>query len=200
MRRIPITMLAFAALAARAQPTGIAIEWYNASIGHYFVSSGPEEIAAVDRGGAGAGWVRTGGEFGTYLRAGDAPGLSPVCRFYGTPGVGPNSHFYTPNAAECELVKRDPGWTYEGIAFYIQEARGGQCPGGTTPVYRSYNQGAARNDSNHRYTVDATVSGQSSSFGYAAEGVAMCAALSSADLAADAVRLLRQATFGPTEA
>ncbi|HUQ28641.1 MAG TPA: DUF1800 family protein [Usitatibacter sp.] len=201
MGRITITLMAFAVLAARAaEPTGTAVEWYNAALGHYFFTSGPDEIANVDRGGAGPGWVRTGGEFGTFLRAGDAPGLSPVCRFYGTPGLGPNSHFYTPSATECELVKKDPGWTYEGVAFYIQEAQAGQCPAATTPVYRSYNQGAARNDSNHRYTVDATVFAKSSSFGYAREGVAMCAPLSSADLAADAVRLLRQATFGPTEA
>ena len=198
MRHVAVLLLAFAS-AARAEPTGTAIEWYNTTLGHYFFSSGPEEIRSVDSGGAGAGWVRTGGEFATYLSATDAPGLSPVCRFYGTPGRGPNSHFYTPNAAECEAVKRDPGWTYEGIAFYIQEAQNGQCPPGTTPVYRSYNGGAARNDSNHRYTVDATVFAHSSAFGYAAEGVAMCAPLSSADVAADAVRLLRQASFGPTE-
>ena len=185
---------------AGAEPTGTAIEWYNAALGHYFATSGPQEIAAVDSGGAGPGWVRTGGEFGTYLNANDAPGLSPVCRFYGTPGIGPHSHFYTPNAAECELVKRDPGWTYEGVAFYIQEAKAGQCPTGTTPVYRSYNNGAARNDSNHRYTVDATVFAKSASFGYAQEGVAMCSPLSSADVSNDAVRLLRQASFGPTEA
>ena len=199
MRSIVALLVAFAS-SAGAEPTGTAVEWYNATLGHYFISSGPDEIRSVDSGGAGPGWVRTGGEFGTYLNANDAPGLSPVCRFYGTPGRGPNSHFYTPNATECDAVKRDPGWTYEGVAFYIQEAHDGQCPAGTTPVYRSYNGGAARNDSNHRYTVDATVFARSSSFGYFPEGVAMCAPLSSADVAADAVRLLRQATFGPTEA
>jgi uncharacterized protein (DUF1800 family) len=199
MRRM-LALVLVPMAAAGAEPTGTAVEWYNATLGHYFVTSGPEEIRSVDSGGAGPGWVRTGGEFGTYLHANDAPGLSPVCRFYGTPGRGPNSHFYTPNATECELVKRDPGWTYEGVAFYIQEAANGQCPAGTTPVYRSYNGAAARNDSNHRYTVDATVFAKSTSFGYLPEGVAMCAPVSSADAFADAVRLLRQATFGPTEA
>ncbi len=200
MHRWLAVVVALLAGPALAEPTGTAVEWFNGITGHYFFTSGPEEVAIVDRGGAGPGWVRTGGEFGTYLHADDAPGLSPVCRFYGTPGIGPNSHFYTPNAQECALVKRDPGWTYEGTAFYIQEAQNGTCPAGTTPVYRSYNNGAARNDSNHRYTVDATVFAKSSSFGYAPEGVAMCAPLSSADLQADAVRLLRQTTFGPTEA
>jgi uncharacterized protein (DUF1800 family) len=192
-----VSMAVWTGLAA-AEPTGTAIEWYNTVIGHYFITSGPAEIRFVDAGGAGPGWVRTGGQFATYLGPNDAPGLSPVCRFYGTPGVGPNSHFYTPNATECAMVKLDPGWTYEGIAFYIQEASAGACAAGTTPVYRSYNNGALRNDSNHRYTVDYTVFAKSRSFGYYPEGIGMCAPLSSADVAADAMRLLRQASFGPS--
>jgi hypothetical protein len=75
-------------------------------------------------------------------------------------------------------VKGDPGWTYEGTAFYIQNPSAGQCPAETTPIYRSYNNGAARNDSNHRYTVDYTVFANSASFGYQPEGLAMCAPLS----------------------
>jgi uncharacterized protein (DUF1800 family) len=197
------TALAFlAAPAGAAEPTATAVEYFNTYLGHYFVSSDPAEQRSVETGGAGIGWIRTGGQFGVFANANDAPGLSPVCRFYGRPGVGPNSHFYTANRAECDAVKNDRGWLYEGIGFYITEvASGAGCSGaGTTPVYRSYNNGFLRNDSNHRFTVDATVFGKSASFGYAQEGVVMCAPLSSADIAADAVRLLRQASFGPTEA
>ena len=196
-----IAVLGVAGTAAQAvEPTGTAIEWFNTILGHYFVTSGPEEIRYVDNGGAGPGWVRTGGQFGTFLGPNDAPGLSPVCRFYGAPGIGPNSHFYTPNVVECEAVKKDPGWAYEGIAFYIQEKSDtGQCPAGTSPLFRSYNGRAAQNDSNHRYTVDPTVFSKSAAWGYIPEGVSMCTPISSADQAADAVRLLRQATFGPTE-
>ncbi len=197
---LPILMLAGLSGAARAaEPTAVAVEYFHAGLGHYFFTSGADEIRDVDSGRAGA-WVRTGGQFGTFSGPNDAPGLSAVCRFYGTPGIGPNSHFYTANADECAQVKTDRGWTYEGIAFYIQNPAAGQCPAGRTPIYRSYNNGAARNDSNHRYTVDYTVFAKSASFGYQAEGVAMCGPLSAADTAADAVRLLRQATFGPTEA
>jgi uncharacterized protein (DUF1800 family) len=182
-----------------AEPTAIAIEYFHAGLGHYFFTSGADEIRDVDSGRAGQ-WVRTGGQFGTFAGPNDAPGLAAVCRFYGTPGIGPNSHFYTANTDECAKVKGEPGWTYEGIAFYIQNPSAGQCPAGTTPIYRSYNNGAARNDSNHRYTVDYTVFAKSASFGYQPEGLAMCAPLSAADNATDALRLLRQATFGPTEA
>ncbi len=200
------TFAALAAVAAvagpvlAAEPTATAVEFFHPALGHYFVSADPAEIALVDRGGAGSGWVRTGGTFGVFRTPTDAPGLAPVCRFYGTPGVGPNSHFYAADPVECEAVKQARGWTYEGIGFYAARPVAGSCAGDTTPVYRSYNNGAARNDSNHRFTVDATVFARSGSFGYAAEGVAMCAALSASDRERDAIRLLRQASFGPTEA
>jgi uncharacterized protein (DUF1800 family) len=188
------------AAALAVEPTGNAVEWFHPGLGHYFFTSGPEEIAGIDAGGAGGGWVRTGGQFGTFLGPNDAPGIVPVCRFYGTPGIGPNSHFYTANAEECAGVKNDRGWLYEGIAFYIYNPVAGQCPAGTTPIYRSYNNGFARNDSNHRFTVDYTVFSKSASFGYIPEGLAMCSPLSAAQIRADATRLLRQASFGPTDA
>ena len=79
-----------------------------------------------------------------------------MCRFYGSLFPGPNSHFYTADAAECASVRSDPGWTFEGIAFHVGVPINGACPGGTYPVYRSYNNRFARNDSNHRYTTEAT--------------------------------------------
>jgi uncharacterized protein (DUF1800 family) len=194
------TVLACSPLAARAEPTGVAVEWHNAALGHYFLSADAEEIASIDRGAAGPAWARTGGEFSVYLHAGDAPDISPVCRFYGAPAGGTPSHFHTPDAGECERMKRDPGWTFEGIAFYIHEARGGACPAGTTAVFRSHSNVSARDEANPRYTVDPTVFGNVSSFGHVPDGTAMCAPLSVADRTADAVRLMRQATFGPTDA
>ena len=181
---------------AAVEPTGTSVEYFNTTLRHYFMTASPEDMRIVEAGGAGPGWIRTGGQFGVFASAADAPSLSPVCRFY---APGPNSHFYTPNAADCEAVKHMAGWNYEGIAFYIEQSSGGQCPAGTTPVYRSYNNGYARNDSNHRFTVDATVSAKSELSGYSFESISMCAPLSSADVQSDAMRLLRQASFGPTE-
>lgn len=179
-----------------AEPTGTAVEFYNATLGHYFMAASPGEIQLVDSGAAGA-WARTGGQFGVFVNASDAPNLVPVCRFY---GPGPNSHFFTAVASECELVKAAGGWLYEGTAFYIEQPAGGACAAGNTPVYRTYNNGFARNDSNHRFTVDATVFSRAGSLGHAAEGVVMCAPVAAAERRADAVRLLRQASFGPTPA
>ncbi|MCK7495790.1 MAG: hypothetical protein MZW92_36075 [Comamonadaceae bacterium] len=194
-------MLATAAGLAQAEPTGRAVEYYNTGIRHYFVTANPGEMAIVESGGAGPGWVRTGGTFSVYASAADARDAVPVCRFYGTPGIGPNSHFYTADAGECAYVKTTTGWLYEGVAFYIHPTTaGGSRAAGTTPVYRTYNNGFSRNDSNHRFTVDPTVYAKATSLGHAQEGVAMCAPLSSADKDADALRLLRQASFGPREA
>lgn len=198
MRIIALALaLAGCAAALAAEPTATAVEYYNTALRHYFVSASPGEMQAVESGGAGPGWVRTGGQFGVFRDPADAPNLSPVCRFY---APGPNSHFYTAEPADCEYVKTLGGWIYEGIAFYVERPVNGACGAGTTPVYRTYNNGFPRNDSNHRFTVDATVYWRAASLGHMPEGVAMCAALSSAERRADAVRLLRQASFGPTPA
>jgi len=152
------------------------VEFFNTQLGHYFVTAGPGEIAGIDTGTAGPGWQRTSLGFRAYIpEIGIALGALPVCRFYGTPGKGPNSHFYTANAAECAAVKSDVGWTYEGIAFWIGVPSGGACASGTVPVYRSYNNRFAQNDSNHRYTTDPRVHIAMVAVGWVDEGVVMCA-------------------------
>lgn len=201
--RSELLSIAIAALlvpaAHAAEPTMTVVEFYNTALRHYFITGDPAEASGIDAGAAGAGWVRTGGRFSAWKNASDAPGLNPVCRFYGTPGKGPNSHFYTADPAECAKVKTDPGWLYEGIVFHIAPAQDGSCVERSTAVLRSYNNGFSRNDSNHRYTVDHTVFAKAGKEGYTPEGVAMCAPLSSAEIEADAVRMLRQSTFGPND-
>src|SRR3954462_11757403 len=112
-----LALVALAAVAQAAEPTGTAVEYYNTFLRHYFLTASPADMALIDAGSEGPGWQRTGGQFGVFRSPGEAPGLSPVCRFYGTPGIGPNSHFFTADPGECAVVKRDPGWTFEGIAF-----------------------------------------------------------------------------------
>jgi lysyl endopeptidase len=151
-----------------------AIEYYNTLLNHYFISAAQAELDLIDRGDAGPGWVRTGKSFQVYSGADTAnAAIVPVCRFYGTPGKGPNSHFYTGSSAECAFVKTDPGWTYEGMAFATILPVDQVCPQGTIPVYRAYNDGAARNDSNHRYSTDLSV--LTATPGYRYEAVAFCA-------------------------
>jgi hypothetical protein len=180
-------VLLLAGGALRAEETATAIEFYNGTLKHYFISADSNEISGVDAGAAGPGWSRTGLSFKVWGSAASAAGLSPVCRFYGTPGKGPNGHFYTADPVECDLVKRDAGWTYEGIAFYVRRitpgATGSSAPAGMVngcastdaPVYRSYNNRFAQGDSNHRYASDSATYGSMAGQNWLAEGVVFCA-------------------------
>ena len=97
-----------------------------------------------------------------------------MCRFYGTPGRGPNSHFFTADPAECAAVMRDPGWTFEGLTMRVVSAVGGICALDTIPVYRVYNNRFAFNDSNHRYTTSRMTREQMKAQDWVDEGTVFC--------------------------
>ena len=167
--------LLFAA-GAFAQNLVDVVEFYNASLDHYFISSLAADIQALDSGKF-AGWTRTGLGFKAY--DGPAAGMSPVCRFYIPPAQG-DSHFYSASPAECTDVQaKFPTFDYESPAVMyvgLPDAVSGACSAGTTPVYRLWNM---RADTNHRYTTDLTVRASMLAKGYVPEGygpdgVAMC--------------------------
>jgi serine protease len=175
---------AFAALqltptAGNQQPAAdlvTVVEFYNRFLRHYFLTAEPLEIDSIDAGGAGAGWSRTGYNFRAFSTEGAPADSNPVCRFYGTPGIGPNSHFYTAFPSECAYVQAtDPGWTFEGLAFNAAMPEAGICRPGFKPVYRAYNGLAAVNDSNHRYTIDEFEYQRMLQLGWQPEGAVMCA-------------------------
>jgi hypothetical protein len=182
---------------AQAQ-TATVLEFFNGTLGHYFISQGAGEITSVDTGQAGKGWWRTAGAFSAYADGSALPAnVKPVCRFYAR---GPNSHFYTADAAECEGLRNlergaaQPflGWAYEGVAFYVQVPQGGICPSATQPIFRSYNQRAGFNDSNHRFTSSAAAHAQMIAQGWADEGIAFC--VSAATPAQDAIDFAKPVT------
>jgi serine protease len=159
-------------------PAQSVIEFFNTMLGHYFITADASEASAIDQGSVGPGWQRTGKGFLAWTAASGVPDASlPVCRFYGTLGRGPNSHFYTVNANECAIVKNDPGWTYEGIAFYAFLPASEKCPGALQPVYRAYNNRFAQNDSNHRYAVDLSTLQSLVTQGWTIEGAVFCVPL-----------------------
>jgi hypothetical protein len=158
-------------------PAATAVEYYNAGLDHYFVTSLQDEIAALDRG-AFVGWTRTGESFGVYP-SGPVSG-SPVCRFLIPPEFG-DSHFYSASASECaEVAARFPVLTLESAEVFridTPDAVTGACPPADVPVYRAWNQ---RKDSNHRYTTSLAMRDAMLAKGYIAEGygpdaVALCA-------------------------
>ena len=152
------------------------VEYYHADFDHYFITGAPEEIAKLDAGSF-AGWTRTGYGF-RALAPGSSVG-SDVCRFFGTSFGERSSHFYTPIASECETVKANPDWGFEGLVFrVVVPGSDGTCAAGTVPVYRLYNDGAG-DAPNHRYTPDLGLRemmlGQRwVSEGYGPLGVIMC--------------------------
>jgi hypothetical protein len=168
---------AYKSFVAAAVVTIPVIEYYNASLDHYFITASILEIAALD-GGVIAGWTRTGQSFNAYPAA--TAGANPVCRYYIPPAFG-NSHFYSASPSECAAVQQQyPAFILESPSvFYIAlpDAMTGACSAGTIPVYRVWND---RADSNHRYTTDRATRDAMVAMGYIAEGygpdaVIMCA-------------------------
>jgi serine protease len=154
------------------------VEFYNNALNHYFITADPSEATAIDGGAAGPGWSRTGQTW-------KSGGPNRVCRFYGSQETnpatgtrrGPNSHFYTIEAAECALVKQDSGWRFESYDFNGWPLAGAVCPAGTVAVKRAYNNRFAQNDSNHRYTISEAIYNQMIGLGWTAEGIVFCAPL-----------------------
>ena len=192
MRKLTLTLALLTGLpfaAHSAEPETEAVEYYNRSLNHYFITATASEAKIVDDGAAGEGWVRTGRSFQAWLDPSNAPAnAAGVCRFYSR---GANSHFYTADAGECEFLKSleaeerrsaqstgaaITGWQYEGVAFRIESPSGNSCPAGTTAISRVYNQGFVSGEgSNHRFVDDSELRTLMLDRSWVGEGVAFCA-------------------------
>lgn len=170
-----VLQYAFAALLltiSAALPAATLIEYYHKDLDHYFITGFAAEIQALDAG-VHKGWARTG----QTIEALDpgAPGFASaltVCRFYGNPLRGLDSHFYSANKTECDAVQQKwpEAWLLESAdAFRVQavDSVTGGCPAGTKAVHRLFNK---RADINHRYTTDSVVFDAMIAKGYTPEG------------------------------
>lgn len=166
-----------------ATGTALAIEYFDAFLGHYFITTLASEQAPLDAGAI-AGWKRTGAWFTAYAPGqGAADGARAVCRYYGRPEAGLDTHFYSASASECAAVaQRFPdAWILESAELFdvaLPDQASGECVPGHLPVYRLWNGGAS---SNHRYTTDASTRRSMIAAGWIAEGyggsgIAMCSA------------------------
>jgi hypothetical protein len=158
------------------QPIVSAVEYFHAGFAHHFVTASQEEIHKLDTG-VFSGWGRTGEGFNVYASA--ANGLAPVCRFYTAAFPPSSSHFYAPRGLGCEGTFQFPHWQFEGDVFHMRiPDTNGNCPSGTIPVYRLYNNGQS-GAPNHRFTTSDQTRMQMLANGYIAEGegigVGMCA-------------------------
>jgi uncharacterized delta-60 repeat protein len=148
-----------------------AIEFYHAEFDHYFTTALPAEVGKLDTG-ATAGWQRTGWFFPVWPLG--TPDTQPVCRFWSGQRFAPkSSHFYTPYASECAIVKTNPDWAYEGVvmAFGLPDG-GGHCAPSTQPLYRDYNSGQG-GAPNHRYYTDRRLDDEMAYRGWISEGDAV---------------------------
>jgi len=169
--------------AALPQPSVVAVvEFYNAALDHYFITASAGEIADLD-GGVHKGWARTGKSFKAYAVGSTGnTGRRPVCRAYGNPDAGLDSHFYSASPQECvaTLTKFKDAWLLEASEVFemeLPDASSGACASSGVPIYRVWNN---RADSNHRYTTsiadrDAMVAKGYIKEGYGPQSVTLCA-------------------------
>lgn len=181
--RAVAAVLALPQSGPQPSPTSVKIvEYYNATLNHYFITAFPDEIAKLDNGTF-VGWTRTGQSFNAYgIGSTGRTGRHPVCREYGRPDVGIDSHFYSASPDECvaTLINGGGAWVLEASEVFemdLPDSVSGACPAEDVPVYRVWNQ---RLDSNHRYTTSTVIRDQMVQKGGVAEGygpnaVALCA-------------------------
>jgi serine protease len=167
--------------AGPAPATVDIVEFYHAGLDHYFISAIPKEITDLDTG-VHPGWARTGQTFRAYgIGSTGRTGRRPVCRAYGNPANGLDSHFYSASPDECiaTMVNFGGSWLLEASEVFqmdLPDPGTGACPPGGVPIYRIFNQ---RKDANHRYTTSVAIRDQMVARGGVAEGygpnaVALC--------------------------
>jgi hypothetical protein len=165
------TVLDYSAPSPPEQDERIVVEYHNAALDHYFLTAEPAEAAMLDAGVVVPGWSRTGFEFKAWS-ASSGRGLA-TCRFFGTPGRGPNSHFYTIDADECAKVRANPDWTFEELAFAAEKPQREVCQDDRTRVARLYNDGQG-GEANHRYLVSRSEADAMLARGWIVEGAVFC--------------------------
>jgi len=150
----------------------LIVEYYAPALDHYFVTGYANEIAVLDAGVRIPGWQRTGYTFKGY--APETPAGTPACRFFGRPGIGPNTHFYTVFANECESLMNKNAWIFEGLVFRVERSDAiGACPADRVPVVRVYNNGKG-GEANHRYLTSHSEATAMVLQGWLVEGPVFC--------------------------
>ena len=160
------------AAAARAGEVVDTIEYYNASLDHYFITAFPEEAADLDAGGQVQGWTRTGYSFQELEGGhGSRQRRVPVLRHAG-------------RRAEFALLHDQRGGVREGEGESGLDLRGARVPRGraarrpaappsTQTVTRLYNNGMG-GEANHRYLTDAAEIDRTVAKGWLVEGPVFC--------------------------
>lgn len=158
-------------------------EYFHKEFDHYFITSDEREQVALDSGRF-SGWVFTTPDYSSpaakygFWRTSDRAGTVPICRFFSAAFAPKSSHFYTASGDECEKVKANPVWTFEGIVGYVLPTPGEACADGA-PLFRLYNNGQGGAPS-HKYTTTTYEREYLATHGWSDEGVLGCVPVISA--------------------
>ena len=154
-------------------PTIVTIvEFYNAGLDHYFITANPGEISDLDSG-VHKGWQRTGESFNAYGPGSSGrTGRRPVCRAYGNPAAGLDSHFYSASPQECVATLDNFGddWLFEAAEVFemeLPDTTTGACAADRVPIHRLWN---GRADSSHRFVKTLALRAQMIARGFVPEG------------------------------
>ncbi len=153
-------------------------EYLHSDFEHFFLTADETEQVALDSHQF-SGWTimdnlaappAESGRFG-FWRSG--AGHVPVCRFFSTSFAPKSSHFYTASSDECEKVKSNPDWLFEGEVGYVLPANQETGCAEAVPLYRLYNNGRGGVPS-HRFTTDADIRDAMVQGGWLLEGLLGC--------------------------
>jgi len=100
----------------------------------------------------------------------------PACRFFSEPALSPDTHFFTINPIECNIVRASPLWLFEGLVFEAEPPQtDGSCRPDRIPVTRLYNNGM-NSQPNHRFLTSKSETAAMQAEGWILEGPVFCAA------------------------
>ena len=148
------------------------VEFYHAGLDHYFITANAKEISDLDSG-VHRGWQRTGESFNAYgVGSSGRTGRRPVCRAYGNPAAGLDSHFYSASPQECVATLENFGddWLLEASEVFeleLPDTTTGACALDRIPIYRLWN---GRVDSSHRFVKTVALRAQMIARGFVSEG------------------------------
>lgn len=151
------------------RPTKPVVEYVNASLNQYVITSALAEIAALDAGAI-EGWVRTGASFNGFS---SDPNLLSVCRYYAVSASAATHWYFFYGPYRCggfeaslyvsrlvEYVEEDPD-----VFNLVFPSPNGWCPYGTSPLYALWDRIIS-----HRYTTDPSIRASMIAQGWLAEG------------------------------
>ncbi len=153
-------------------------ELYNPVLNHYYYTMDALEANQLTTSPY-MSWKATGNGFkawpSAYITGGNPWTLSPVCRFDLAGRAGAGFSFLSASPSDCDMLKANRGWNYYGTAWWAVPVDSNlRCPDGFIGVNRAYNNGAARFDTNHRYSTSDSIMRDMERSGWSYEATVMC--------------------------